>query len=101
MAGFKTWGIYPFNRSAIKILGSKEDQQTSTKEGVAEDNTAKCPVVMPKSFTPEQEALFKRRFEEGYDVYIDKDYIRWIKLNHPELRVVEDLTPATLDNHTY
>ena len=47
--------------------------------------------------TPEQEALFKRRFEEGYDVYIDKDYIRWIKLNHPEVQIVEDLVPATLE----
>ena len=114
IAGFRTCGIYPYNRSAITVPGSKEDEPTSTKEGnagdntessattsegVTEDNATRGPVVTPKPFTAEQEVLFKRRFEEGYDVYIDKDYIRWINLNHPELRI-EGSTDATLDNHT-
>ena len=76
IAGFKTCGVYPYNRSAITVPGSKEDEQTSTKEGnagdntessattsesVTEDNTARGPVVTPKLFTAEQEALFRRR----------------------------------------
>jgi len=38
-------------------------------------------------FTPEQEILFKRRYEEGYDMYIDADYIKCMKLNHPEVDI--------------
>ena len=30
------------------------------------------------SFTAEQE-LFKKRYEEGYDLLNDADYVRWIK----------------------
>ena len=117
IAGFKTCGVYPFNRSAIKVQESKKDDSTSgasnaggntescatTSDCIAEDNAAGSQAVLtpavPKPFTAEQEALFKRRFEEGYDVYIDKDYIRWINVNHPEFHVVQDSTPATPDNH--
>ena len=90
IAGFKTCGVYPFNRSAIKVQESKKDDSTSgasnaggntescatTSDCTAEDNAAGSQAVLtpavPKPFTAEQEALFKRRFEEGYDVYIDK-----------------------------
>ena len=117
MVGFKTCGVYPFNRSAIKVQESKKDDCISgasnaggntescatTGDCIAEDNAAGSQAVLtlavPKPFTVEQEALFKRRFEEGYDVYIDKDYIRWINMNHPEFQVVQDSTPATPDNH--
>ena len=86
---FKTCGVYPFNRSAIKVQESKKDDSTSgasnaggntescatTSDCIAEDNAAGSQAVLtlavPKPFTAEQEALFKRRFEEGYDVYID------------------------------
>ena len=43
--------------------------------------------------------------KEGYDVYTDKDYITWIKLNHPELNInllVENsstsINPVTSNN---
>ena len=110
IAGFKTCGVYPFNCSAIKVPESKKDASTSVKsntggntettgDGIAEEDAARSEVVKPKPFTAEQETLFKRRFEEGYDVYIDKDYIRWINLNHPEFHVEQDLTPTTPDDH--
>ena len=28
--------------------------------------------------------LHARRFEEGYDIFLDSDYISWLKLYHPE-----------------
>ena len=31
--------------------------------------------------------LFKRRYEEGYDSYIDANYIRWMRLHHPEVNI--------------
>ena len=36
------------------------------------------------TFTSEQLDRFKIRYEEGYDVYEDSDYVRWLELNHPE-----------------
>ena len=35
-------------------------------------------------FSPDQEQLFARWFEEGYDLSTDPTYNRWIKENHPE-----------------
>ena len=33
-------------------------------------------------FSPEKEDLYKKRYEEGYNVD-DPDYIAWLKINHP------------------
>ena len=112
MAGFRTCGIYPFNRLAINIpvegSGNANSSLTTSTTNNADDNTEfssdfitednAVSLVVPEQFTTEQQALFKRCFEEGYDVYIDKDYIRWIKLNHPELQIVANLAPETLDH---
>ena len=32
----------------------------------------------------QQEQLFKRCFEEEYNIFIYADYVRWLKLHHPE-----------------
>ena len=47
-------------------------------------------------FTDEQEELFKRRFEEGYDLE-DADYSCWLKYNHPESAT--DLENSSLASH--
>lgn len=36
-----------------------------------------------KRFTAEEIQLFERRFEEGYNVYIDPRYINWMNSTHP------------------
>ena len=36
------------------------------------------------TFTSEQLDRFKIRYEEGYDVYENSDYIKWLELNHPQ-----------------
>ena len=36
------------------------------------------------TFTSEQLDRFKIRYEEGYDVYEDLDYVKWLELYHPE-----------------
>ena len=35
------------------------------------------------SFSPEQEALFRRRYEEKFDLP-DPEYQKWLAINHPE-----------------
>jgi len=76
------------------IPASDRNAQSSEAFG---DTAASDPDVAPQQFTADQEALFKRRFEEQYDVFIDEDYVRWLNLNHPEFRVVE--TPGALDDN--
>ena len=36
-------------------------------------------------FDSEQEELFQRRFDEGYNLRTDPDYNRWLEINHPEV----------------
>ena len=36
-------------------------------------------------FTPEQEEVFRKRVEEKYDIFIDKDYVRWLGIHHLDL----------------
>ena len=33
---------------------------------------------------PSEVDRFTRRYEEGYDVYIDKQYVAWLQLHHTE-----------------
>ena len=79
MAGFKTCGIYPFNSKAIEL--SEEDDSdlvVSDDEVDNDDNDKTVENNMDKvqqsssnaSVTVEQEQLFKRRFEEGYNIAI-------------------------------
>ena len=35
-------------------------------------------------FTPKQLELFEQRYENGYDLYTDIDYVAWLMENHPE-----------------
>lgn len=36
-------------------------------------------------FTSEQDALYRRRYEEGYDLDLqDSAYVAWLKINNPE-----------------
>lgn len=75
-------GIYPFNPAAIKLKETEDRGSSSETRGTADttstatnngDNT-RGPVVLPLvSFREEQEALFARRFEGGYDIYIGED----------------------------
>ena len=35
-------------------------------------------------FTSLEEELFKTRYENGYDLFIDPNYVSWLAMNHPE-----------------
>ena len=38
-------------------------------------------VIKPPSLKLE---LYTKGFEEGYDLFVDSDYVNWLKLYHPE-----------------
>ena len=100
MSGFRKSGIFPLNPSMVDdrcIAPSKVFQPQSTNnpplvqsaslatEGNNEDgsDTESSDSSEVELFTTEQEQLFKKRFEEGYDLK-DPHYIAWLKINHAD-----------------
>ena len=79
MSGFKKCGVFPINPSEItdqQIAPSKAVRYKTGAETDADD------VPTSPLFSPEKEDLYKKRYEEGYNVD-DPDYIAWLKINHP------------------
>ena len=100
VAGFWKCGIYPFNREAIPLvhetttegvhldessttsnssLGNNSTTATGDTEELSSESTGSI-----EEFTPQEIDLFTRRYEEGYNVYINKRYVTWLQLHHPE-----------------
>ena len=86
-SGFRTAGVYPYNPNAINIPNTDKQQSkpvdhssAATPGGVA---TAGGAAQVRPTFTPEQEIVFERRYEENYDLY-DTEYVSWLEINHPE-----------------
>jgi hypothetical protein len=51
------------------------------------DKTTERDIMPPSttaSFTDEQERRFQIRFEEGFNVFTDDDYVSWLEIHHPE-----------------
>ena len=79
MSGFKKCGIYPINPSEIT------DRQIAPSKAVcyqAGAETDAGDVPASPLFSPEEEDLYKKRYEEGYNID-DPNYIAWLKINHP------------------
>ena len=103
MAGFRTTGVYPFNRDAIQIVDSAP--HTSAFVSLPESTElAFIPLYSPvhrtlsgccsKSqdlkldianidFTKKEHTRFERRFEEGYDLMDDR-YKLWLERFHSD-----------------
>ena len=97
IAGFKSCGVYPFNSAAIKIPSVQSGNSNAAKESepfcsngevspAAEISSTRTDVSMvaTSSFIAEQLQLYKKRFNEGYNLFIDPDYVRWLGMYHPE-----------------
>ena len=41
-------------------------------------------VIRKPSCSDHHIAIFQKRYENGYDLLLDKDHIRWLTLNHPD-----------------
>ena len=94
--GFKVCGVYPFNPKAVLdhdpcALPKNIQHKNKTSEqecSVDQRVTLECKGnvdddAVAEPFSPEEEALYARRYEEGYDVY-DARYVSWIQATHPE-----------------
>ena len=65
------------------------------------ETTANCNhgVVAGPSFTQEQRRRYQIRYEEGFDVGGDPDYVSWLRINHPDSTLPQDHTGESLLNH--
>lgn len=79
--GFKKCGVHPFNPDDIKIpssVPSSDDYNGGNEQPEGSD-----------LFSSEENALYKQRFEEGFDMF-DARYNEWLAIHHPEAVVCED-----------
>ena len=88
VGGFRTTGVYPFNRSVL--IPVKESRRISLAERTGlrfiplySPSCRKRAQVPVLSFSTEEIAKFQKRFEEGYDIP-DERYDKWIEMYHPK-----------------
>ena len=93
MGGFKKCGIYPINPGEVsdqqlapsKAFQPQKPSQVGLENEIKQlEPSSDSPVAGNELFTPEEEVLYKRRYDEGYDL-ADPGYMVWPKINHPEL----------------
>ena len=78
----------------------KSDQGIEVESEIMEDNTAGDERMDDNTFTMEQVELFEKRLANGYDLYVDDDYVRWLKQNHPQSLPDELRIGATISIHS-
>ena len=91
VSGFRSAGIYPFAPNIILDKFPKPNDssvstgKTSEKADVIEDSASMKKVDHDViSLTPEAIKLYERRLENGYNVYIDLNYVAWLEKFHPD-----------------
>ena len=78
---------------------SSEDQVCHDLEPKHDHNEVSRPSTPTHSFTDEQERRFQIRFEEGFDVFTDDDYVKWLEIHHPEALQLSAPKDFTLAEH--
>ena len=78
----------PLTESGTVSLG---DKRSGTSSQIRHEGAALCDnpgrknlPVDQMTFTQHQVELFERRFKEGFNLFIDTDYVHWLELHHPE-----------------
>ena len=94
-SGFRRCGVYPFNPHAIDCSISRDNPEASltishggenemeSKKPEDGENSDEQEKSKSTTFSKEQEQLYQRRYEEGYDL-MDPQYLRWLEIHHPE-----------------
>ena len=100
ISGFRKTGVYPLNPLAISVPASEFlflDTSSSSNDlstislpslddmsEISDDPPISNPDCATHVYTSEQIRLFKTRYENGFDVFMDTEYLNWLRLNHPE-----------------
>ena len=115
VSGFRKTGICPLNPAAIKITGlllsgsDSDDSNSDAKHGDRSqsrdqtnkdtdsdsslaDATRSPDDSLILQFSAEQLDLFEKRYENGYNIYVEQDYVSWLQLYHP-VSLPDDVKP--------
>ena len=95
--GFRATGVCPLNRMAIAahvevssdLSSSGEDEALQDcdyfqlqEEALMLAKLQEDTPIPPKPFFSEEQIhLFQTRFENGYNLFIDKDYVAWVNIH--------------------
>ncbi len=98
MSGFKKCGVFPINPGEVtdrQVAPSKVfRQQTSEIDRQNMDSEEPTSSSSIPLFSPEKEALYRKRYEEQYDID-DPGFVAWLKINHPEAEVSSTFTESS------
>ena len=86
MSGFKKCGVYPLNPGEItdRQIAPSNTTFCSKKDRVSQMvNEFELDVSTQQQSNDEKESLYRKRYDEGYDV-LDDEYVEWLRHNHPE-----------------
>ena len=83
MSGFKKTGVYPLNPGEVNDRQLAPSKALLCPKTGNVDNAKTTPTPGSPLFSPEQEALYQKRFDENYDIS-DPSYVAWLKIIHPE-----------------
>ena len=69
------------------LHSSDNPENSSDVSASISDHFSLVTVETPIShhFSKEQEDLFQKRIDEGYDIFVDEDYVSWLEIDHPEI----------------
>lgn len=81
MSGFRKCGIYPLNPGQIS------DRQLAPSHAFVKLKSDLKPVSKLNDFTPEQEKLYQKHYEEGYNLN-DPKYSQWLKAQNCRLLII-------------
>jgi len=100
ISGFKVCGIYPFNPKTVldhdpctlpkeKSSSTYDEVECSVEQRIHPQHKGSVHnESTAEPFSPEEEALFATRYEEGYNLY-DARYASWIQATHPNDNIQE------------
>ena len=84
--------------SAPKDRG--DDQEISLADHFSSIDSGATPILVDQThdteqFTSDQMLLFQKRVDEGYNLFTDPEYVRWLDIHHPELLPSDRYTLAS------
>jgi hypothetical protein len=99
-SAFRNCCLFPFNPSAVddRRIAPSKVFNVPLPQSTAEDNQLDSVPNGSPLFTAEQETLYSKRYEEGYDL-ADPGFVAWLKINHPDRAVsVTSIQTASSDS---
>ena len=84
ISGFRKTGVCPFKSEAVSVYEIPSGDLFSDDDKLPSENTSQVqePSSLPV-ISDEQISLFDTRYENGYDLCTDEDYVDWVNINHP------------------